>query len=382
MTVILGTNAGTLVLIGDMLLSVEDPSVRSNLQLPSQPQGVRDTPRVAATHIPVAARRKTFVVNDNLAVGVAGSVHHIGLFLNELIGQFRQRVYFTLSDIDGFLERCAASPRSAEVLSEISAIMAVAADDGSGFLHMGSGHAYSYYPSKYFGEVVAVGSGRESIVQEVRRFDEGQHGFVKPPEDDQWPEFNALARNLVVLGHVYWKEFAASFTNLESNIFSGWGGAYDCVYRDSKGVFRYLESYTVLLRLFDVDKQDHETGANPTHLLKYERRDGVSVVATTNGQDLSFFAARDITASGGPDYITVGGADFTMNSRVHVVVTAVLKDSRFRSPLIYVDRLDPNQFAPPRTVFTQFDDNGRLAILINTEFDNWTTEQILSDFEG
>lgn len=356
MTVILGTNAGTLVLIGDMLLSVEDPSVRSDLQIPSEPQGVQVPPGVAATHIPVAARRKMFIVNDNLAVGVAGSAHHIGLFLKELIGQFRQRVYFTLSDIDGFLEGYAASPRGAEVLSEIRAIMAVAADGESGFLLTGSGHAHTHYRSKHFGEVVAVGSGRESIVQEVRRFDEGQHGFVKPPEDDQWPEFNALARNLVVLGHVYWKEFAASFTNLESNIFKGWGGAYDCAYRDSEGVLRYLESYTVLLRLFDVDQQDHENGANPTHVLKYERRDYISVVATTSGQDLSFFAARDITASGGPDYITVGGSDFTMNSRVHVVVTAVLKDGRFQSPLIFVDGLDTNQPGTPRTVFTRFDE--------------------------
>ena len=99
----MGTNAGALVLIGDMLLSVEDPRVRSDLHIPSQPQGVGVPPRMTATHIPVAARRKTFVVNDHLAVGVAGSVPHIGLFLNELIGQFRRHMDFTLSDIDGFL---------------------------------------------------------------------------------------------------------------------------------------------------------------------------------------------------------------------------------------------------------------------------------------
>ena len=213
MTVIWGTNAGALVLIGDMLLSVEDPRVRTDLQLPSQPEGVVVPQGVAATHIPVAARRKTFVVNDHLAVGVAGSATHIEPFLNELIGQFRQRVHFTLSDVDGFLERYAASPRGAEALSEIRAIMAVAADGGSGFLVAGTGHAYSQYRSQHFGEVVAVGSGRESIVQEVRLFDQGQYGLSKLADDDGWPEFNALARNLTVLGHVYWKEFAASFTS-------------------------------------------------------------------------------------------------------------------------------------------------------------------------
>ena len=381
MTVIWGTNTGALVLIGDMLLSVEDPRVRTDVQLPSQPQGVIVPPGVAATHIPVAARRKTLVVNDHLAVGVAGSALHIESFLNELTGQFHERADFTLSDITEFLERYASSLRGAEVLSEMLAIIALAADGGSGFLIAGTGHAHSHFRSSHFGEVVVAGSGRESIVQEVRRFDEGRYGLAQP-DDDQWPEFSALARNLTVLGHVYWKEFAANFTTLESNIFSGWGGAYDCVYRDSRGMFGHLESYTVLLRLFDVDQQDNESGATLTHLLKYERGDSVSVVATTDGEKLSFFAARDITASGDPEYITVGGADFTMNSRVHVVVTAVLKDGRFRSPVIYVDGLDPNQPATPRAVFTRFDVEGRLTIWFNAEFDNWLTGEILSDFGG
>ena len=258
--------------------------------------------------------------------------------------------------------------------------MAVAADGGSGFLIAGSGHGYSHLRSQHFGEVVAVGSGRESILQELRRFDEGRYGSAQP-RDDQWPEFSALARNLVVVGQLYWKEFAATFTTLESNIFSGWGGAYDCVYRDSHGVFRYIESYTVLLRLFDVDQQDNETGASLTHVLKYERRDEASVVATTDGQGLSFFAARDITASSDPQYVTVGGADFTMNSKIHVVVTAILKDGRFRSPVIYVDGLDPNQPATPRNVLTWFDDEGRLAIWFRADFDNWLTGEILSGFE-
>lgn len=381
MTVILGTSAGALMLIGDMLLSVEDPRAHTDLQLPSQPLGVSVPPGVAATHIPVAARRKTIIVSDHLAVGVAGSVDHVVSFLSALNGQFGQSSDFTLADLDGFLDGYAANARGAAVLSEIRAIMAVAADGGSGFLITGTGHGYSHFNSQHFGEVVAVGSGRESIVREVRRFDQGRYGFDQPP-DDQWPEFTALARNLVVLGHLYWKEFAASFTTIESNIFSGWGGAYDCVYRDRHGLFKYLESYTVLLRLLDVDQQGRETGANLTHLLKYERGDDASVVATTDGGDLSFFAARDITASGDPEYITLGGPDFTMNSRVHVVVTAVLKDGRFRSPVIYVDGLDPNQPAEPRTVFTWFDDEGRLATWFRKDFDDWITERILNDFDG
>ena len=71
MTVIWGSNADTPMLMGDMVLSVEDPDVRTDLQLPSQPQGIVVPPGVAITHIPVAARRKTLVVNDHLAVGAA-----------------------------------------------------------------------------------------------------------------------------------------------------------------------------------------------------------------------------------------------------------------------------------------------------------------------
>ena len=71
MTVIFHTNAGTPVLAGDMLLSMEGPQIQTELRLPSQPNGIVIPSGKSLSYIPVSMRRKVFVVNEHLAVGAA-----------------------------------------------------------------------------------------------------------------------------------------------------------------------------------------------------------------------------------------------------------------------------------------------------------------------
>ena len=86
MTAILHTNAGSPVLAGDMLLSALGPAAHTDLRLPSQPQGIVIPPDAIPSYIPITLRRKVFVVNDHIAVGAAGSVVHIGIFIDEGCG--------------------------------------------------------------------------------------------------------------------------------------------------------------------------------------------------------------------------------------------------------------------------------------------------------
>ena len=72
MTVIYHTNAGTPVLAGDMLLSMEGPIVQTDLRLPSHPNGIVIPAGEIPSYIPVSMRRKVFVINDRMAVGAAG----------------------------------------------------------------------------------------------------------------------------------------------------------------------------------------------------------------------------------------------------------------------------------------------------------------------
>ena len=99
MTVIFHTNSGVPLLAGDMLLSVPGPIGRTELRLPSQPNGITIPSDVIPSYIPVKMRRKIFIVNDHLAVGAAGRVSEIGAFIGELIGEFRgQEKFHSLRD--------------------------------------------------------------------------------------------------------------------------------------------------------------------------------------------------------------------------------------------------------------------------------------------
>ena len=187
----------------------------------------------------------------------------------------------------------------------------------------------------------------------------------------EFPEFNTLAQNLILLGHLYWKEFTS-----QANVFDGWGGAYDLIYQDSNGIFRYLNEYTIVLRLLDVDELDK--GIQLANVLKYERRTEVSLVSMLNNGKLDFFGAKDITSSDEPISVTIGN-DLTMNSRVNMSIIGVGRGNRYMLPLIQIDGLDPTDHGR-QTVFMDFDEEGRLRVFFNAEHDKWLEEQATSYF--
>ena len=123
-------------------------------------------------------------------------------------------------------------------------------------------------------------------------------------------------------------------------MFEAWGGAYDLIYQDSNGVFRYLDDYTIVFRLFDMDESDK--GIQMVNVLKYERRDEVSLIAMLNNGQLDFFGAKDITSSDEPVSAVVG-KNLTMNSRVHMSIIAVGRGNRYSLPLIQIDGLDSTE---------------------------------------
>ena len=206
--------------------------------------------------------------------------------------------------------------------------------------------------------MVAIGSGASSIIEQVDK--NYQFGMSEPPHGGTgFPEFKSLALNLHLLANMYWKEFASS-----ENIFDAWGGAYDLIYQDSTKAFRHLGDYTIVLRLFDVDQADK--GIQLWNVFRYERRSDFSFIMMLNDDKLDFFGAKDITASGVPISVTFDKSDLTMNSQIHISVIAVGKGNRFLQPIIQVDGLDPVGNGR-QTVFTDFDEEGRLRVLFHAE---------------
>ena len=318
--------------------------------------------------------RKIFVVNDHLAVGAAGSAPHIVRFINDLTAEFGNRSQFMYGEVTGFVDEYAATPRGSEVMGETSVLMLVEAADRRSALTAGL-IRHKNIVSERFGSVIIVGSGSESMIRQIHRFDTSyRYGASQPADSElQFPEFGALAQNLMLLANVYWNEFVSP-----DNLFEAWGGAYDLIYQDSQQVFQYLDSYTVVLRLFDVNRP--EQGIQLMNVFKYERRPDVSFIAMLTDRGLELFGAKDITASDDPVTVTLNRDVFTMNSNLHISIVAVGKDNRFGSPMIQVDGLDPKGQVK-QTVFTWFNDEGRLCVAFHAEHDKWLQEQAMSYYE-
>ena len=374
MTVIFHTNAGAPVLAGDMLISIRGPQGRTDLRLPSQPNGIVIPTNRIPNYIPVRMRRKIFVANDRLAVGAAGSVPHIRRFLDDLISEFATRPGFTYAELKGFLSQYASKQTGKTVLADIGAVILAEATDWRGSLTSGLADQTNFVSDR-FGRVIAIGTGATTIAKQVQLLDRKyEYGFSQPADGSlEFPEFTTLASNLMLLANVYWNEFAST-----NNIFDAWGGAYDLIYQGAGKEFKYLDQYTIFLRLYDVDQADQ--GIQLVNVLKYKRQSDVSYIAMLNNGQLDFFGAKDITASDEPSQFEVGGRDFTMNSNVHISIIAVGKGGRFASPLIQIDGLDPAEQAK-QTVFTWFNEDRRLCVAFNAAHDEWLTAEAKTYFE-
>ena len=356
-----------------MIVSVRDRTESVDLRLPTHPQGLvvpRDT---VPEYIPVAMRRKVFLVNDSMVVGTAGSVYHIQRFIGDLQDEFHDRSDFTYGEVRDYLHDYPhINATCEEVLKNISAILLVEASDRRCSLTIGPRNEF---PSKNYGKVIGIGTGSSAVRGQIERLDRDYRYGMSVPSDAKtvFPEFETLARNLTLLASVYWNEFMAP-----NSVFGGWGGAYDLVYQDASRRFRFLDGYSIFLRMFDVDRADDSI--LPQNILKYERRSDVSVVTTLLPGRLAFFAARDILSTDEPLTVSVGGSGFTMNSEVHISVITVGRKGRFLAPMIQIDGLDPIS-QKKQTVFTDFDDEGHLRVFFHAEHEGRLVEQVKDLYE-
>lgn len=373
MSVIFHTNANSPALCGDMIVSVPGPNVNTELKLPVHPHGIVIPKHIIPKFIPVQLRRKVFMINDRMVVGAAGSVYYIQRFIHDLREAFHNGSDFTYKDIRGHLDGYSSISKTCEeVLKQISAILLVEATDRRCSLTVGHREQFS---SVNYGNVISLGAGSSSIRDQILRLDQKyRYGVSVPTNAKQvFPEFETIFRNMTLLANVYWTEFMSP-----DIVFNGWGGAYELIFQDANRNFRFLEGYSIFLRVFDADRVSD--GIRPWNILKYERRSDVSVVTTVLPDRLEFFGARDILATDEPLRISVGGEGFTMNSKVHVSIIAVGKGTKFLAPMIQIDGLDPLAEAK-QTVFTDFDESGRLRVYFHAKHEDWLKQQAMDLYD-
>ncbi len=370
MTVIFLTNAGLPVLAGDMLISTPSPKPFTGLRLPSHPNGIVVPSNPLPKSIPIAMRRKIFVVNEHLAVGAAGDVMSIRAFIDHLFEIFGDKPSFSWAEIKDSLTSYASTPEGRDVFRQVHFLALAEATDRRGSLARGQ-KAGSEFVSARFGKVIAIGSGSDRISDEIRQLDRYATGSSQPQDgEEKFPEFKSLQANLALLANVFWQELISP-----GNVFSAWGGAYDLIYQDPDRVFRHLTDYTLVLRVYDADEPDK--GIQLKNVMKYERQHHVSYIAMLTLNGLEFFGAKDITASINPATIELVKGEFTMNSKFHVSIIEVCKGNKFAPPLIQIDGWDPDGRSNP-TVFTWFDEEGRLCTWFRADHDEWLLEQVMT----
>ena len=318
-------------------------------------------------------RRKIFVVNPRMAVGVAGSVMEIRIFMKDLVSEFLNRSQFTRQEIQEFLHCYSLTKPGMSVLNKIGVVLLVEAIDWGGTLTCGAASPQGFVSDR-FGRGTSIGTGADTIVSQIKRLDKNyKYGFSQPRDGEvEFPEFVTLANNFMLLANVYWKEFASP-----DNLFDAWGGAYDIIFQDADKNFRFLNEYSIFLRLYNMD--DADKGIQLINVLKYERRSNASLMSMLNNGQLDFFGAKDITAAEGKLVVSVGGPNFTMNSDVHVSIIGVGKGTKYLNPIIQIDGLDPNKKAK-QTVFTEIREDGRLWVAFEAAYDDWLTEQARAYF--
>ena len=370
MTVIFHTNSGLPVLAGDMLISTSGPRPFTGLKLPSHPNGIVVPSSPLPKTIPIAMRRKIFIVNEHLAVGAAGDVMSIQALIHHLFGIFGDKPSFSSAEIEDSLMSYASTPEGRDVFRQVHLLASVEATDRSGALACGPTDK-SEVASGRFGIVTAIGSGSDRVLDQIRKLDRYATGSSQLQDgEEKFPEFKSLQANLALLANVFWQELISP-----GNVFSAWGGAYDLIYQDPNRVFRHLTDYTLVLRVYDADEPDK--GIQLKNVMKYERQQHVSYIAMLTSNGLEFFGAKDITASTDPTTIELVRGEFTMNSKFHVSIIEVCKGNKFAPPLIQIEGWDPEGRSNP-TVFTWFDEEGRLCTWFRADHDEWLQEQVMA----
>lgn len=376
MTVIFHTDTGSPILAGDMLVSTQGPNADTDLRLPSQPNGITIPSGITPDYVPVSMRRKLFLINDRLAVGVAGTVMQITSFISDIEVAFHRQNNYSFEELDSFLKRYSTSPEGRDVYENIALIFLVEASDRRCSLTKGL-NGYHETISQTFGKASAIGTGGSTIIEAIAGFDENyRYGYQQPVNGDETsPEFRPLATNLILIANAYWDEFLSPH-----NVFRAWGGAYDIVYQDSRKNFKFLEDYTIFLRVFDVD--DPTKGLHPISVMKYQRRSDFSLISTMNGSEPAFFGAMDITDRRSSMAISVDREDYEMNSdNAHISIIGVKKGNFWSRPLIQVDGIDRTNDTKP-TAFTWIDEEGRLCVAFHAEHDRWLEDQAMEYYRN
>jgi hypothetical protein len=219
--------------------------------------------------LPFRLRRKIYIINDQLAVGLAGSVYQMKEFLSDL------KTRFKIFDVTGPRIQAFLDEFSPDVYPDIAVVLLHAA-------HTPQGIAIDYYyfgawrvqSTSLFGDVLACGSGSPDFLKQA-----GQEWTI-PALQLRSDLTRAISANYSLLGNILGQERLSL-----STIRKRWGAGFEMIYFDGER-FRNMDDITIVLWKGALDVMTGKFEIAPLTFLNYHY---------TNDKELLIIDAADAT---------------------------------------------------------------------------------------
>ncbi|WP_153040882.1 hypothetical protein [Pseudovibrio sp. Ad13] len=344
------------MLVSDMLISGLETENSSDLKLPDHISGVDKTFPKGSGFVPLRLKRKLFIINDNLAVGLSGSFLHMRSFLDDLRERNRVHRLVTSEDMHQFIDEYVRSPHGAITLKEITALALLQERHGCNYFVLGdkARESCSTTDTKGFGNVLSIGSGQQSVLDEVARID--KYNFIQPNTHGMKVDrfHAALAKVLALLSQLNKLDSLTSKYLLEY-----WGGGYEVIYYNGKK-FQFLDDYSSVNWLFDISQNKPQFV--PLSLIKYKREENYSVFFCNQNGEFHIFAGSDISESC-KRTLSFDVRNVSFNSPIMNNLILVTDGCKIQNIYNFYGMRSVDQ---PGIVFTEVDDKANLTILIQS----------------
>ena len=368
MTVIFHANCNAVpTLVGDVLISGLEPKGLKELVFPDHVGGITNFFPEGSGFVPRGMKRKLFLINRRMAIGISGTVIYMAKFVEDLQDRFAGQHKFTFSDIQSYL-----NDYDKDIIDNILAIILFRIGKTSQFAVVGdrSGDALVEREFSQFGRVLAVGSGNATVVSEIERMERYETHTIGHWIQDRI--YLSLVLQLSLISQIHRIDNISGRSLLEY-----WGGAFEIIYLNEQGYYQFLENHTIVHWHMDLD--DPGSGFSPLGVVKQEYRDGLLIIHLYEKGQFRAFGVRDVTGNPCvPNDMTMSIDDLDFNS--DIISNSVLISKGGKVKTIY-NFCDKHTDEYPGTVILEIDDDHRLRVNINSERQNDILEIILENEE-
>ena len=368
MTVVFHANCNAVpTLVADVLVSGPEPKTLKELVLPDHVDGITNIFPEGSGFVPRGMKRKLFLINRKMAIGISGTVIYMAQFVEDLQARFARKDEFTFSEIYSYL-----NDYEKDVIKNICAIILFRIGRTSQFVVVGdrSGDALMEREFSEFGRVLAVGSGNATVVSEIERMERYEtHTFGHRIRDRV---YLSLVQQLGLISQMH------KIDNLSGrSLLEYWGGAFEIIYLNEQGYFQFLDNHTIVHWHMDLD--DPDGSFRPLGVVKQEYRDELLIIHLYDKGQFKTFGVRDVTGNPRvPNEIAMSLNDLDFNSGIISNTVLISKGNKVKTIYNFCDKHTDGY---PGIVFLEIDDEHRLRVYINSERQKELLESIVESEE-